>query len=72
MAIGEDSMQALAQRAVADPDFMEQLRTDPEAALQEAGVSLSQEDRAALTASSGNLGEALQARISHGGFGGGG
>lgn len=65
MAVKEDNLKVLAQHAVADPDFMERLRTDPEAALQEAGVTLSQEDRASLTAASGSLGEALQARISH-------
>jgi hypothetical protein len=65
MAISEHSLQVLAQRATADPDFMKRLRTDPDGALQDAGVSLSDEDRAALTAPSASLGEALQQRIAH-------
>jgi hypothetical protein len=65
MAISEDSLQVLAQRSISDPAFMDRLRTDPDGALKDAGVSLSNEDRAALTASGGSLGEALQQRISH-------
>lgn len=65
MAISEDSLRTLAQHAISDPDFKDRLRTDPDGALQDAGVSLSDEDRTALTTSGGSLGEALQQRISH-------
>ena len=46
----------VAERAMHDRDFFEALKDDPEAALQEVGWSLSQQDLEALT-------EALEANL---------
>jgi len=44
----QDDLRTIAGKAIADPDFREKLLSDPEAAVSEAGIELSDDQMKAL------------------------
>jgi len=44
----QDDLRTIAGKAIADPDFREKLLSDPEAAVKEAGIELSDDQLNAL------------------------
>jgi Ribosomally synthesized peptide prototyped by Frankia Franean1_4349. len=60
----DEEMYALIGRAVADPAFRAKLMTDPQAAAQEAGYTLTEEQLAALKSAEGKgLAAVLEERL---------